>query len=130
MNLETYKQKLEEVLTAPLDTESPDNLFKQATVIESLNYLAIKYQAEAEQRATEAESRIRQSGKAICEYHGTAADRKIKWEADCAPLYREAQNAQTEAKYWLSIGRAIERKVILAQSILANITASMKAGIR
>jgi hypothetical protein len=130
MNKESYKDRLEEVLTVPLDTESPDNLYKQATIIESLSYLAIKYQAEAEVRATTAESRMRQAGKAISEYNGTATDRKMKWEADCAPLFEEAENARTEARYWLNIGKAIERKVILAQSVLSNITASVKAGIR
>lgn len=130
MNIADYKEKLEQILTAPLDVDSPDNLYRQATAIESLSYWAIKLQADAEQRATEAESKMRQSGKAIIAYKGTAADRKIMWEADCAPLYKEAQNAESEAKYWYSIGRAIERKVILAQSVLSNITASVKAGIR
>lgn len=125
-----FKKRLEEVLTTPLDVDSPDNLYKQATVIESLSYLVIKYQADAELKATQAESRMRQSGKFICEYKGTAADRKLKWEADCAPLFEEAEMARTEARFWLNIGKALERKVILAQSILSNITASVKAGIR
>ena len=130
MDLEQYKNKLEEVLTTALDVDNPDNLYKQATVIESLSYLAIKLQAEAEQRATKAEARMRQSGKVITSYSGTATDRKMKWEADCAPLFEEAETARSEARYWLNIGKAIERKVILAQSVLSNITASVKAGIR
>ena len=125
-----FKSRLETVLTTPLDVDNPDNLFKQATVIESLSYLAIKYQADAEIRATQAESRLRQSGKFICEYSGTATDRKTKWEADCSPLFEEAETARSEARFWLNIGKAIERKVILAQSVLSNITASVKAGIR
>lgn len=130
MDIETYKNKLEEVLTTALDVDNPDNLYKQATIIESLSYLAIKMQAEAEQRAAKAESKVRQSGKAITTYSGTASDRKMKWEADCAPLFEESEIAKSEAHYWHNIGRAIERKVILAQSVLSNVTASIKAGIR
>lgn len=130
MNLEEYKKRLEEVLVAPLDADDPEHLYKQAAAIESLSYLAIKFQNEAERRASKAEAAMRQSGKFIADYHGTATDRKIKWEADCAPLYEEAENARSDARYWNSVGRAIERKTTLSQSILSNITASIKAGIR
>ena len=130
MNLDEYKQKLEEVMVAPLDTEDPEHLYRQAAVIESLSYLAIKFQGEAERRASKAEAQMRQTGKYIANYDGTAADRKIKWEADCAPLYEEAENARSDARYWNNVGRAIERKTTLCQSILSNITASIKAGIR
>lgn len=130
MQLEEYKKKLEEALTAPLDVDSPDNLYKQVAVIESLSYLALKLQGEAERKATKAEARMRQSGKFIADYRGTAADRKIKWEADCAPLYEEAENARSDARYWASVNKAIQYKVSLCQSILSSITASIKAGIR
>lgn len=130
MNIEDYKKRLEEVLTTPLATDSPEELYKQAAVIESLSYLAIKLQAEAEQKLSRAERTLREAGSTIIEFKGTASDRKQLWEASCASIFEEIDKYRYESRYWLNIGKAIEKKVSLTQSILSNISASIKAGIR
>ena len=130
MNIDEYKSKLETVLTTALDVDNPDNLYKQATVIESLSYLATKLQAEAEVKGARAERALREAGTKIKDLEGTAVEKKLLWESICAPLFEEVDKYKAESKYWYGVGRSIERKVILAQSILSNITASIKAGVR
>lgn len=129
MNNQEYRQKIEEVLQAPLTTDSPETLYKEAAVIESLAYLSVKLQAKAEVKLSEAEAKLREKGSMIVDYEGTASDRKLKWEAEHAELFKNIDNAKTEVLYWRNVGQAIEKKVSLAQSILSNITSSIKAGI-
>lgn len=130
INLSEYSTKLEEVLSTPLDIDSPDNLYKQATVIESLSYYALKLQAEAEANGAKAERALREAGVSVSKFGGTAVEKKLLWEASCAGLFEVVDKYKTEAKYWYGVSKSIERKVILAQSILSNMTANIKAGVR
>lgn len=58
---------------------------------------------------------------------GTQADKKIKLDAACADVLKQIEDAECEMKYWKGIGRIIENKISLAQSVLSNITSMVKA---
>ena len=47
MTEEQYVAKCEELLSSELPVESPDELMKAAVQVESLGYLATKFQAQA-----------------------------------------------------------------------------------
>lgn len=55
-------------------------------------------------------------------------EKGILIEAKIASLLKEEEEVEAKAKYWRGIGKAIENKVSLGQSVLANITSMVKAG--
>ena len=55
MTEEQYVAKCEELLSSELPVESPDELMKAAVQVESLGYLATKFQAQAEKELRQAD---------------------------------------------------------------------------
>lgn len=130
MQLEEYKKKIAEVLQAPLTTDAPETLYKEAAVIESLAYLAVKLSAIAETKVTELDEKIRtEKLTALDGLSGTQMEKTIQLEAKISTLIEEKEKAEIEMKYWKGISKTIENKVSLAQSILSNIGSQMKSGM-
>ena len=60
---------------------------------------------------------------------GNQLEKTIKIEALVSPTLKAIDEAEATMKYWKSIGKLIENKVSLSQSILANITSQIKANL-
>ena len=60
---------------------------------------------------------------------GTAMEKTIQLEAKLAPLLKEIESTEALMKYWRGVSKLIENKISLAQSVLANITSQVKAGL-
>lgn len=128
--METTRDKISKLLLTPLDTDSPENLYKQAAEVESYIYLAITEQAAAETRLAGLESAIRLAGEHLKEFTGSQPEKKAQFEAKYSQLYEERDRCEAEYHFWLNICKAIERKINLAQTVLSSIKASINAGIR
>ena len=63
------------------------------------------------------------------EYTGTAQEKLAQFEAEFTEDITSAEEIEADIKYWRGIGKAIENKISLGQSILANITSQVKAGM-
>ena len=130
MSNDEIDARLETALSAELDVDSPDALYNQAALIESFSYIAVKRQAAAELKLAGLEKQLRDHGPDILLLKGTAGDRKMQWEAQNSDLMLAISKAESEVQFWKGIGRSIEKKVTLVQSVLSNMTSSIKAGIR
>lgn len=131
MNEKEYRDRCEAVLSKELPVESPDELMKAAVEVESLGYLATKFQAMAERRLREAEvSMMNERAKAYNEVVGkTAPERQAKVDALTAELAGEIATLESLVKFYRNLSALIDRRVGLAQSTLANFSAQIKAGI-
>lgn len=131
MNEEEYRDRCEAVLSKELPVESPDELMKAAVEVESLGYLATKFQAMTERRLREAEvSMMNERAKAYNEVVGkTAPERQAKVDALTAELAGEIATLESLVKFYRNLSVLIDRRVGLAQSTLANFSAQIKAGI-
>ena len=67
--------------------------------------------------------------KELSNLSGTAMEKTIQLEAKLSPLLKEIENTEATMKYWRATSKLIENKISLAQSILANITSQVKAGL-
>lgn len=130
MNLEDYKKKVSDTLQVPLTVDSPETLFKEAACIESLSYLAVKLSAIAEKNLTTLNNKLREEkAKLLPELKGTQMEKNIQLENSLKDLLEKVEQTELEMKYWKSIGKLIENKVSLAQSVLSNISSQVKAGM-
>lgn len=123
-------QAVEGILKEELDTNSPETLYKQLAVVESLAYLACKKQAQHEMKLALAEERLAVAkAETIPSLTGTAIEKTTKMEADTAKEATEVAHEKARMAYWKQVGRIIENKISLGQSVLANITSQVKAGM-
>ena len=130
MNLEEYKEKVQEVLQKPLTTDSPEEVYKESALIESLAYLSVRQATMLEMKLAELNQKLRdEKQKHLSELSGTAMEKTIQLEAKLSPLLKEIESVEATMKYWRATGKLIENKVSPAQSILANITSQVKAGL-
>ena len=130
MELETYKEKVKEVLQAPLSVDSPETMFNEVAVIESLAYLAVRLAAAAETKLSTLNEKLRKErDEYLGTVTGTQMEKSIKLESLTSATLKEISNTEIEMKYWRSVGKLIENKISLAQSVLANITSQVKAGL-
>lgn len=130
MQLEEYKQKVQEVLQKPLTTDSPEEVYKEAALIESMSYLAVRQATLLEVKLTSLNQTLREEKlKVLSELTGTQMEKSIQLEAKLAPLLKEIENTEATMKYWRAVGKNVEQKVSLCQSILANITSMAKSGL-
>lgn len=130
MDLSEYKKKIQEVLQVPLTTDSPETLFKEIATIESLSYLAVRLAANTEVEIAKLNDSLRKErAENIGKATGTQLEKNIQLEAASASTLNSIERCEAEMKYWRAIGKLIENKVSLAQSILANITSQVKAGL-
>lgn len=56
-------------------------------------------------------------------------EKNIQLENSLKDLLEKVEQTELEMKYWKSIGKLIENKVSLAQSVLSNISSQVKAGM-
>lgn len=130
MNLEEYKSKVAEILQAPLTTDSPESVYKESAIIESLAYLAVRQAAELETKLSELNKQLRDEKEANLEMlTGTQMEKQIKLEGMLSPLLTDIEKTEAAMRYWRGVSKLIENKISLAQSILANITSQVKAGL-
>ena len=130
MDLTEYKKKIQEVLQKPLTTDAPEELFKEVAVIESLSYLAVKLAANMEMEITRLNDTLMKEKEAkLGSVTGTQMEKSIKLDAMLAETITSIDKCEVEMKYWRAIGKLIENKISLAQSVLANITSQVKAGM-
>ena len=128
--MEDYKQKVAEILQKPLTTDSPEMVYKESALIESLAYLAVREAATLEVKLTGLNEELRKKKlEHLSELNGTAMEKTIQLEAKLAPLLKDIEKTEAQMKYWRAISKAIENKISLAQSILANITSQVRAGL-
>jgi len=93
-------------------------------------YLAVRQATLLETSLTELNQTLREEKEnKLAELSGTAMEKAIQLDAKVAPLLKEIESAETKMKYWRAVGKLIENKVSLGQSILANITSQIKSGM-
>ncbi len=131
MGEEEYIARCEELLSHELPVESPDELMKAAVEVESLGYLATKFQAKAERALRGAEVElITERAKAYNEVEGkTGEERKAKVDNFTKTQLDAISAYESKVKFYRNLSVLIERRVGLAQSTLANFSAQIKAGI-
>lgn len=125
---EHFENTMQEVLSKEIPTENPEELYKFAAIIESYAYYLVKRQAIAERTLAELEKNLNQKKAKIKDFTGTAADRLACWEQDQALGISLIEFAKSDVKYYRNLSRMLENKISLIQSILGNITSSIKAG--
>lgn len=122
------QEAMEKILKEELDTDSPETLFKQLALVESLAYLACKKQAQQEVILAQKEQALAKAKEqALAGLEGTALEKNIKVESLTADAQAEVTKAKAAIAYWKQTGRIIENKISLGQSVLANITSQIKA---
>ena len=130
MQLDEYKQKVQEILQKPLTTDSPETVYKESALIESLAYLAVRQATILEVKLTELNQKLREEKLThLSELTGTQMEKAIQLDAKVASLLKEIEETEATMKYWRATSKLIENKISLAQSILANITSQVKAGL-
>lgn len=130
MQLDEYKQKVQEILQKPLTTDSPETVYKESAMIESLAYLAVRQATILEVKLTELNQKLREEKLThLSELTGTQMEKAIQLDAKVASLLKEIEETEATMKYWRATSKLIENKISLAQSILANITSQVKAGL-
>lgn len=130
MQLDEYKQKVQEILQKPLTTDSPETVYKESAMIESLAYLAVRQATILEVKLTELNQKLREEKLThLSELTGTQMEKAIQLDAKVATLLKEIEETEATMKYWRATSKLIENKISLAQSILANITSQVKAGL-
>ena len=128
--MEEYKKRVQEILQKPLTTDSPEEVYKESALIESLAYLAVRQATLLEVKLTELNQTLREEKlKELSNLSGTAMEKTIQLEAKLSPLLKEIESTEATMKYWRATSKLIENKISLAQSILANITSQVKAGL-
>ena len=131
MSEEEYVAKCEELLSKELPVESPDELMKAAVEVESLGYLATKFQARAEKELRQADVELmaaRAEAYNIVEGK-TAPERQAKVENHVRHQVETVAAYESRIKFYRNLSALIERRVGLAQSTLANFSAQVKAVI-
>lgn len=129
MKLDEYKKKVEETLQQPLSVETPQELYKEIAVIESLAYLAVKLSSLAEQKYSRLNQKRHEQSAKILSYKGTVSEKQAQWDADNAQLLADLDMADAEVRYWKDIAKVISQKVSLAQSVMSSVSAQIKAGM-
>lgn len=128
--MEDYKRKVQEVLQAPLTTDSPESVYKESAIIESLAYLAVRQAAELETKLSELNKQLRDEKESNLKMlTGTQMEKQIQLEGMLSPLLADIEKTEAAMRYWRGVSKLIENKISLAQSILANITSQVKAGL-
>ena len=131
MTEEQYVAKCEELLSSELPVESPDELMKAAVQVESLGYLATKFQAQAEKELRHADVELLAArAEAYNTVDGkTAPERQAKVESLVRRQVEAVASYESRIKFYRNLSALIDRRVGLAQSTLANFSAQIKAGI-
>lgn len=60
---------------------------------------------------------------------GTALEKQTELTAKCRAEEEQSEVLKSEVDFWKRTGRLIENKISLGQSVLANITSQVKAGM-
>lgn len=127
-NQEQFENEMHEFLLQEIPTEMPEELYKFAAKAESYTYYVAKQQSSCERKLAVHERALAETKKTMPQYKGTAGDRLAQWESDTALLASEVELCKADVRYYKNLGKVLENKISLIQSILANITASIKAG--
>ena len=126
---EVMEHRLDDVLTTEIPTEQPEELYKFAVKAEALTYYVVKKQAESERELAAAEKILNEKRAELKELHGTVAEKQAQWDAKYAFEVSQAEMFKADIRYWKNVGDLLEKKISLVQSILSNITASIKSGM-
>lgn len=128
--MEEYKKRVKEILQKPLTTDSPEEVYKETALIESLAYLAVREASMLEMKLTELNQTLRdKKAELLSDLTGTQMEKSIQLDAKLSPLLKEIESTEATMKYWRATSKLIENKISLAQSILSNITSQVKAGL-
>ena len=104
---------------------------KAAVEVESLGYLATKFQARAEKELRQADVELMAArAEAYNTVEGkTAPERQAKVESLVRHQVETVAAYESRIKFYRNLSALIDRRVGLAQSTLANFSAQIKAGI-
>ena len=128
--MEEYKKRVKEILQKPLTTDSPEEVYKETALIESLAYLAVREASMLEMKLTELNQTLRdKKAELLSDLTGTQMEKSIQLDAKLSSLLKEIESTEATMKYWRATSKLIENKISLAQSILSNITSQVKAGL-
>ena len=125
---EHFEDTMQEILSTEIPTEQPEELYKFAAKVECYSYYLAKRQAECERQLAANERALAETKRQIPLYKGTANDRQSLWEAETAILNSAVELSKSDVRYYKNLSSVLENKVSLIQSILSNISASIKAG--
>lgn len=130
MKLEEYKKKIELTLQVPLTTDAPETMFSELATIDSLSYLATQLAASMELKIAKLNEQLRrEKDNNLAFVTGTQVEKSIRLDAMSASTLNSIEKCEAEMKYWRTIGKLIENRISLGQSILANITSQIKSGM-
>lgn len=118
-------------LDHPLETTEPQVLMQQITFAEAHSHEAMRKLSQLEHlRAELEEEKSVAWAKAIEEYKAMKVDvMKAKALGDIAGLNSEIEKVDSKITYYKTLVKVIDRRCSLGQSIIANITSQIKAGI-
>lgn len=132
---EEYLKNCEAVLGSSYTIDDPSGVATMVAKVESLAYLACKYQALAEQAWAKAKSEYEAAkAEALDKLNKgekmTALEKDVYMTTAVSPQRQRCDELESEVKRYRSLGRIIENKVSLAQSLLSNARSEIRAGYR
>lgn len=128
--LKVYDE-IKQLLETPLDTSSPEVLTSQISQIESYSHTLVDILAEVENRAEDAQRILSEKKTSIVDKYKSEKNdvMNIKVDGELAEEIKSLNSLKIQANKIKSIIKLIDRRCSIGQSILSNITASIKAGI-
>lgn len=123
--------EIKELLETPLDTSSPEVLTSQISQIESYSHTLVDILAEVENSAEDAQRVLSEKKASIVDKYKSEKNdvMNIKVDGELAEEIKKLNTLKVKANKIKSIIKLIDRRCSIGQSILSNITASIKAGI-
>lgn len=128
--LKVYDE-IKQLLETPLDTSSPEVLTSQISQIESYSHTLVDILAEVENRAEDVQRILSEKKTSIVDKYKSEKNdvMNIKVDGELAGEIKSLNSLKIQANKIKSIIKLIDRRCSIGQSILSNITASIKAGI-
>ena len=119
------------ILDEPLDASSPEVLTEQISKAEAYSHVLVELLAISEHAIEQAQATLSKDKSSIIDKYKSEKNdvMNIKVEGDLAEQIKDMNNLRVEANKIKSIIKLIDRRCSIGQSMLSNITASIKAGI-
>ena len=123
--------EIKQLLETPLDTSSPEVLTSQISQIESYSHTLVDILAEVENKAEDAQRILSEKKTLIVDKYKSEKNdvMNIKVDGELTEEIKSLNSLKIQANKIKSIIKLIDRRCSIGQSILSNITASIKAGI-
>lgn len=124
-------EEIERVLNEPLNTDSPNVLMSQIAKAEAYSHILVSMLVSVEDGIAKTEQELAEKKASIVDkYKAEKNDvMNIKIEGEISEEMTQLSLRKSRANKYKSLIKIIDRRCSLGQSILSNVTASIKAGI-